>query len=215
MKELDINDDLLNSIKFNFDPFPHVIIDNFYTNYEYEMVLKELDFLFVEGKLLPPGKHHAPISTTTTHKALRLETVYAMEEISNILFYSKKTTNTVLVNTIIDKFPSFKQLRGINKWITKVRYYFDGEGYLPHTDLPFSFLTFWYHYKEPKKYTGGELYFPEYGDYTVDCDNNRLVIVPSYVMHGVKQVNVSEKDYWSGSGRFCISQFLIIETNNH
>lgn len=211
MKDFDVSQEFLSSIKFFHTPFTHVIIDNFYNEYEYKMILKELDFLFVEGKLLPPGLHHAPTLTTTTHKALRLEYAYTMQEISNILFYSKKTTNLNLVNTIISQFPSFKQLKGINKWITKVRYYFDGEGYAPHTDLPFSFLTFWYHYKEPKKYTGGELYFPEYNDYTIDCSNNRMIIVPSYPMHGVRPVKVSNEDYWSGSGRFCISQFLMIE----
>jgi hypothetical protein len=211
MNNIEVGHELLQRVNFIPYPFPHIIIDDFYNEHEYNMILKELDFLFVEGKLLPPGKHHAPSLTTTTHKALMLELAYAMPEISNILYYSKKTTDINLVNLIISQFDSFKQLKAINKWITKVRYYFDGEGYLPHTDIPWSFLTFWYHYKEPKKYSGGELYFTEYDNYTIECNNNRLIIVPSYPTHAVNPVNVSNEDYWSGLGRFCISQFLSVE----
>jgi len=213
MKEIEIDLNFYERVNCILNPFPHVIIDEFYNEYEFQMILKELDFLFVEGKLLPPGIHHAPAhSRGTTHQALRLESVYAMQEISNILHFSKKTTDKKLASLITLKIPSFKQLNVISKWATKVRYYFDGEGYLPHADLRHSFLTFWYHHKEPKKYTGGEVYFPEYGDYSIEPKNNRMVIVPSYATHGVHSVKIeSEEDYWNGNGRFCISQFMRAE----
>ena len=58
--------------------------------------------------------------------------------------------------------------------------------YNPHTDKGFQFLAFSYFYKEPKKFEGGQLYFPKY-DYEVPCDNNSMIIFPGWVEHGVRE----------------------------
>lgn len=201
---------LLQNTKILLEPFPHVIINNFFEEHEYNLILKELYFFFESDKFLEPGRHHA---FGTESKALCLEKVYTNPEFSNILTHTKKTTNVDLVNYICDNISSFAQLPIINSWSTKVRYYHDKEGYIPHKDLHYSFLTFWYHHKEPKKFQGGELYFPSYNDYTVDCSNNKLIMIPSYVEHAVREVHIENEDYYNGSGRFCISQFLKIVTN--
>ena len=95
----------------------------------------------------------------------------------------------------------------VNNDCTKVRYYHNGEYYEPHTDRSIQFLGFTYFYKEPKKFTGGELYFPKY-DYEFDCENNSLIMFPGWVEHGVTEVKIQDSDYYDGQGRYAITSFF-------
>ena len=97
--------------------------------------------------------------------------------------------------------------RYANYDITKVRYYHDEEYYDPHTDRPFHFLAFSYFYKEPKKFTGGEVFFPKH-EYEYPCYNNSMIIFPGWVAHGVRKVSIKDSDYYDGYGRYCISSFF-------
>ena len=94
-----------------------------------------------------------------------------------------------------------------NTDITKVRYYHDKEYYKPHTDMAYQFLSFSYFYREPKKFTGGELIFPKH-DYEYSSENNSMIIFPGWVEHGVKEVSIDNSDYYDGYGRYCISNFF-------
>ena len=89
----------------------------------------------------------------------------------------------------------------------KVRYYHDGEYYDAHTDKSMQFLAFYYINKEPKKYTGGEVYFPKY-DYEYGCDNNSIIVFPGWVKHGVKKVSIEDSAYDEGYGRYAITTFF-------
>ena len=91
--------------------------------------------------------------------------------------------------------------------VTKIRYYHDKEYYKPHIDTYFQYLAFSYFYKEPKKFSGGELYFPQY-DYDYSCENNSMIIFPGWVAHGVTEVSIDKSDYYEGYGRYCISSFF-------
>ena len=112
---------------------------------------------------------------------------------------------------VLDKFSEIHGCCSIanqsNSDITKVRYYHDKEYYDPHTDKGFQFLAFSYFYKEPKKFTGGDLIFPKY-DFKVPCENNTMVVFPGWVEHGVRKVSIENSDYFDGWGRYCISSFL-------
>ena len=70
-----------------------------------------------------------------------------------------------------------------------------------------NFLAFSYFHKEPKKYMGGELYFPQY-DYEFNCENNSTIIFPGWVGHGVKEVSIADSDYFEGYGRYAITSFF-------
>ena len=91
--------------------------------------------------------------------------------------------------------------------VTKARYYHNDEGYEPHTDASTQFLAFSYFYKEPKKFTGGEVFFPSY-DYDYSCDNNSVIILPGWVEHGVRKVKIDDSDYFDGWGRYAITSFF-------
>ena len=88
-----------------------------------------------------------------------------------------------------------------------MRYYHDGDYYEPHTDKTVQFLGFSYFYREPKKFEGGELMFPKY-DYTFDCPNNSLIMMPGWVEHGVTKISIKNSDYFDGYGRYAVTSFF-------
>ena len=190
-------------------PFPHVIVKNFYNAQELELIKEELRFLTYPGKLLFPGVHHGAggLGGLTESKALHLEEAYTIPDISNILKVTKKTFDAPFVTTVVNKWPSFLKFKHVDFTMTKVRYYHNGEGYEPHTDVTRDFLTFSYFHTTPKKFTGGELYFPKH-NYEVDCSDNTFILLPGYIEHAVRKTSIDNDSYWSGNGRYCISQFL-------
>ena len=141
-------------------PFPHLIIENFYNKEELELVWEEFKFLTKPNKLLE-AKDYGGVVTHTNSHALILDEVYSKgyRKLSNILTVNRK----LFTSDILDLFAEIEDCCSIakdcNYDVTKVRYYHDGEYYKPHTDRAFHFLAFSYFNKEPKKFSGGELYF--------------------------------------------------------
>ena len=196
-------------------PFPHMIIDNFYNEEELELIWEELKFYTKPGKLLE-AKDYGGVVGYTNAKALMLDSVYRNYSdndgvnyriLSNILTVNRK----LFTSGVLDTFATIHDCCSIanqsNSDTTKIRYYHDGEGYDPHTDKGFQFLAFSYFYKEPKKFTGGQLYFPKY-NYEIPCDNNSMVIFPGWVEHGVREVSIENSDYFDGWGRYAITSFF-------
>ena len=160
------------------NPFPLMVVDNFYNEEELNLIWEELNFYTRPEKLLS-AEGYGGIVDRTNAKALLLSEIHGCCSIAN----------------------------ESNHDITKVRYYHDGEYYDPHTDKGFQFLAFSYFYKEPKKFTGGDLVFPKY-DFKLPCENNSMVIFPGWVEHGVRKVTIDNSDYFDGWGRYCISSFF-------
>ena len=200
-------------------PFPHLIVENFYNEEELSLIWEELDFYTKPGKLLPTV-NYGGVSRKTNASALFLDAVYRSEgegrpdyrKLSNILTVTRKIFNTDIIEVLSQSDISCRTFTENNSDATKVRYYHNGEYYKPHTDVTCLFLVFTYFYKEPKKFTGGELYFPPY-DYEFPCPNNSLIIIPGYVEHGVRKVKIQDSDYFDGYGRYCISSFASIKSN--
>ena len=149
------------------DPFPHMIVENFYNDDELKLIWEELDFYTKDGKLFD--------------------------------------------SAVLDAFSSVHDCCSIAKFCnhdtTKVRYYHDGDFYEPHTDNFFQYLAFSYFYREPKRFDGGELFFPKY-NYSFKCDNNSLIMMPAWVEHGVTKVSIKDSDYYDGYGRYAITSFF-------
>ena len=200
-------------------PFPHLIVENFYNEEELSLIWEELDFYTKPGKLLSTI-NYGGVSEKTNASALFLDAVYRREgegrpdyrKLSNILTVTRKIFNTDIIDVLSQSDISCRTFTENNSDATKVRYYHNGEYYKPHTDVTCLFLVFTYFYREPKKFTGGELYFPPY-DYEFSCPNNSLIIIPGYVQHGVRKVKIQDSDYFEGYGRYCISTFARIESD--
>ena len=195
-------------------PFPHLILDNFYNEDELELIWQELNFYTLPNKLLPAKKFGGVVGKTES-KGIILDSLYKnysekninYRNISNILTVNRKLFTSGVLDVFADIHDCCRTANMSNNDTTKVRYYHDGEGYEPHTDKGYQFLAFSYFYREPKKFTGGELFFPHY-DYELPCDNNSMIIFPGWVEHGVREVSISDSEYFEGYGRYAITSFF-------
>tara|TARA_Y100000385_G_C13084112_1_gene635513 strand:+ start:1927 stop:2595 length:669 start_codon:yes stop_codon:yes gene_type:complete len=203
------------SALLNEFPFPHIIFKNFYNDEELKLIWEELNFYTKPGKLLN-AENYGGVVGYTNAKALMLDSIYIdhtesgganYRTLSNILKVNRKIFDSSVTGAFASIHDSCCLATKSNRDTTKVRYYHDGEYYDPHTDKTMMFLAFSYFYKEPKKFSGGELYFPKY-DYEISCENNSLIMFPGWVEHGVKKVSIEDSDYFDGYGRYSITSFF-------
>ena len=208
------NTNTIGNVKAYKEPFPHLIVEDFYDEKELELIWEELNFYTKPGKLLE-AKDYGGVENRTNAKALSLDSLYVKlnggpnyRNISNILNVNRK----LFTCGVLNKYASIHECCNLqyNSDSTKIRYYHDGEYYGPHTDSCFQTLAFSYFYKEPKAFTGGELYFPKH-NYEYSCNNNSMIILPSWVQHAVNKVKIKESDYYAGLGRYAITSFLFTQ----
>ena len=189
------------------EPFPHLIVKNFYNEQELELVWEELKFFTKPGKLLE-AKDYGGIPDRTNSLAVHLDSVFVNHrQMSNILTVNRKLFKSDILYEFGKIHDCCSIAKDCNNDITKLRYYHNDNYYEPHTDRTMQFLGFSYFYKEPKKFEGGELLFPKY-EYTVPCDNNSIIIMPGWVEHAVSKVSIEESDYYDGWGRYAITSFF-------
>lgn len=198
------------------EPFPLMVVNNFYNQQELDLIWKELDFYTAPNKLVS-AENYGGVVGYTNAKALILDDLYRNYEsdkkgvdyrnISNILTVNRKLFECGVLDTFASIHGCVSIANKTNHDITKVRYYHDGQYYDPHTDKSTMFLAFSYFYKEPKKFVGGDLEFPKY-DFKLPCTNNSIVIFPGWVEHGVRKVKIKNSDYYDGWGRYAITSFF-------
>ena len=201
---------MIDNYKVYKEPFPHLIIENLYDEEELELIWKELDFYTYPGKLLEAKNFGGVVDKTNSH-AIILDELYnpsAIGVVSNIMRINQE--NKEYFADYAEKFSKIHDCcsgtLGWNKSTTKVRYYHNGEYYEPHRDTYYIWLLFTYFYKEPKKFTGGDLFFPDY-DYEYNCNHNSAILIPGWVKHGVREVKIDNSDYYDGYGRYAVTIF--------
>ena len=190
------------------DPFPHMIVKNFYNESELKLIWEELDFYTKDGKLFDAHEFGGVVDKTNS-KAIWLDKVFDKKyrNLSNILKVNRKLFDSAVLGAFSSIHDCCSIAKFCNYDVTKVRYYHDGDYYEPHTDKTVQFLGFSYFFREPKMFKGGELVFPKY-DYTFSCDNNSLIMMPGWVEHGVSKVSINDSDYFDGYGRYAITSFF-------
>ena len=203
------------------EPFPLMVVNNFYNQQELDLIWKELDFYTAPNKLVV-AENYGGVVGYTNAKALILDDLYRNYEsdekgvdyrnISNILTVNRKLFECGVLDTFANIHGCVSIANKTNHDITKVRYYHDGEYYDPHTDKSTMFLAFSYFYREPKKFVGGDLEFPKY-EFKLPCTNNSMVIFPGWVEHGVRKVKIKDSDYYDGWGRYAITSFFSCRDN--
>lgn len=192
-------------------PFPHLIVENMYNDEELKLIWEELEFLNKPNKFQNPENYGCAAEIVgdqkkyiSNAKALNLDSVYSSRNFSNILTLNRKLFNYRYIYSNLD--PNYVKFSCSNYDITKIRYYHNGEYYEPHKDIIYDTLACTYFHKYPQKFVGGELVFPQH-NYQIECKNNLCVIFPAYFLHAVNLVSISNNDYYSGFGRYCMSQF--------
>jgi Rps23 Pro-64 3,4-dihydroxylase Tpa1-like proline 4-hydroxylase len=190
------------------EPFPHLIIEDFYNANELKLIWRELDFLTSPNKLLPANFN---ASIEANHLSVVLDHVYSNHSISDILTINRKALSKEILDSFVELNPLLAHVNSVNKYSTKIKYYENYNGYKKHQDnARFTALT--YFYKEPKAFEGGDLYFNDF-DYTIKLKNNMLVLFVGALWHESLPVSLKQDGHITGNGKYTMTQFLNIDEN--
>jgi len=192
------------------DKIPYMIIDNYYDEQELRLIWEELDFLSYPHKLKRATKDSGGAIDIKTDELLKknfhryIDQIYIERELSNILTVNRKLYDDDY--KILKHHPNwFFQNIQLNKDYTQVGYYEDNDCYGEHRDSSTVTALTWL-YKEPKKFTGGDLFLSS-DKIKIDCINNRTLIFPSIIPHSVNEIHMSQESQGRRLGRYVISQF--------
>lgn len=194
------------------EPFPYILIDDFYDQSELDLIWEELDYLCNPKRM---GRSSVETGAATNVLSdgsvvsikntwdMFLDSFFTSRDSSNILEVNRK-----LLRQIINNHPHwlFNHVDALNEDTTQILYYENNDEYKPHRDLARLTAITWF-YREPKKFTGGNLRFPRF-DIEIECKHNRVIVFPGSIHHGVDKVSMEEKDMGKKLGRFAMSQFL-------
>jgi len=187
--------------QFLMSPFPHVLIEDFFTPGELKTVWDETGRL--DPHLLPPE-----FSGTARHQGtgrpLKFNSgIFLTDAMPNseIISFSRRHIFNELVDQVDCPWWN-SQWRMCNSQAWMLSRYMHGQYYNAHVDLSQFTLLVWY-YKEPKPFTGGDLIFADYDNYTIPCNNNTGIIFYGPMRHEVPPVQ--------GTGRYCLTCFTGVQ----
>ena len=213
------------NVEYYNDGYPYIVIDDLYSYDQLDLIWREIDFLIDGDKLDYPEKTSSARDSgglKKKNKGVFLGDVYSD---SNICQCNKK---------IFKEFPEimlgsdswfFSRLGSspsiINDCQSLLSYYDEGDYYKPHWDLARVTMCTWL-YKEPKGFYGGDFILnPKetdlsnemYPTKTIELKNNRSVIFPGMILHGVTPVKMNKQfaNTKFDVGRFTITNFLTTE----
>lgn len=196
-------------VEFVKAPFPHVLIKNTFDKNKYDQIYNEIIELLPQTT--SPEKTGA-LPNTKKGNGCFVDYIPAYStdrSRSKILTYTKELFSNKVIEVMQKDECLFKYYYSATTcdW-TLLQSYDDGDYYDPHIDIAlFTCITLVY--KEPKKYTDGELVFPQF-EYNPKIENNQTIIFPSRIQHKVTPVNKKIKDI--KFNRFTITKFLHYDT---
>lgn len=185
-----------------------LVIDNFYSPEEEKLIWEELDFhreaFYLDKKGVALDKDKTPVANLFR---IYLDDIYRdKREHSNILKCYSKILSKENMERYKNTTQSGRTLEVTNIDWSQVSYYEDGNDYAEHFDQFMHSCLIWF-FREPKKFTGGDLTFTETQE-IVPCKHNRMILFPSYLLHKVDVVKMHEKYLGQGLGRFCLTHFF-------
>lgn len=195
------------------DKASFITFEDIFNDIELKSIWKEADFLCDENKMMDPEKTGSATNDgiiIKRNKGIWITNLYS-REISNYLSLYKKGLNEIYKErdnlTKIDI--NLKLFFQTNYDSTLLSYYEDQDYYHPHVDKASYTYVFWL-YKTPKRFSGGDLTFPEL-NYKVTAKSNMAVLFPSWIDHEVDKIEMYDKmDRFNSNGRFCFSTFFHI-----
>lgn len=195
-----------------------IIIDNFYNEEQLKEIKDELVFLTKPSIMVDDkDKLEAAVDTDgnfiTTKSGVWVDQVFRDWKHSALIRcpmenFSKKEA--------IEKILSYNSMYNLfyhcNVRNHLLSYYENAGYYSKHTDSAvFTILN--YFHKEPKNFSGGDITLYSRGETkkaTIETKDNRVVIIPSCVIHEVSTIDMTSKKL-SGDGRYCCSIFLTVQ----
>ena len=172
------------------DPFPYLKIENLYTEEELYLIADELIFLNHKSKLEDPeftgSAEDSSGNALKENRGLFLDDLYKRREISNILSVNRKIFKKEYLEAYASLSFGYKSILECNHDATLISYYENGGYYKPHKDTASHTALTWF-FETPKRFEGGDLFFPEY-DEKIEIQQNMVVIFPSFVSYLSKKI---------------------------
>ena len=201
------------NVSYYDEKFPYLIIDEMFDPLEMDLIWEELDFLCYDDKLLDPiqgGSAEENGVILKNNKTIFLDETYTKPTFSNILSVNPKVQQLMLDVRMAERsnkdFSWYYSNLIVNDYNTMISYYENAEEYKSHIDEGFITALTWF-YREPKKFTGGDLHFDSY-DKTIEVKHNRTAIFPAFIRHSVDEVKMKNTDTGKKNGRWCMAQFF-------
>ena len=191
--------------------FPYLIVDNLYSKKEQKLIWEELIFHKdnfqldhkAGGEGVARDKNNKPLANS--HRLYLDELYNGNRQDSNILNLYTKIISPEVKEAYRQTTPSWVTFEITNKDCSQVSYYENEGDYKEHFDKYMHTCLIWF-YKEPKRFTGGDLTFTQ-SKKIVECKHNRMVLFPSYYLHAVDEVSMEYKYRGKGLGRYCLTHF--------
>ena len=189
--------------------FPYLKIKNLYSERETYLIWKEIEFLSINNKLEPPQKTGQSDPNAKKNSGIFIDDVYTERKFSDILQINRK----IFSKEITEKYKNLSffgnYFLNINLDYTLLQYYENDEFYKSHMDQSVITTITWF-FKEPKKFIGGDLLFPNYNE-LIKIENNLTVIFPSCIHHEVIPIKMEKRFTNMGLGRYSLSNFAHIK----
>ena len=184
--------------------FPILIIEDFYSNEELEIIMKEINIL--EYFSLPPdqtGTAYRDGKAIKQNMGIFLDYLFLENRAqSKILSINRKIFDKNIVQLLIQKNIIWSLFEIVNLDVTLLSYYSNKDHYGSHED--FSPITVLSYFLRDNDFTGGQLYFPQ-ANLEIQIKHNMCITMIGSLRHQVMPIISNNKNY---SQRVCMSQFL-------
>ena len=192
--------------------FPYIVIDDIYDEKELSLINTELNFIVQPYKYTDDAKEYGAkyddgVTSKVNNYSIWLDDVYNNRIHSDILRINRKIFDSNIYSLSSSwHMKRFFEISNYDK--TLISYYDNGGFYDYHSDQAAYTAITWF-YKEPKKFSGGDLSLRyENESYTIECMNNRTLVFPSMIEHSVSEIIMEDKDSNKGNGRYSMIQFV-------
>ena len=210
--------------------YPYIVVDDFYDDNELDLIWRELIFLMDGDKLDYPDRTGGAGSINKKNKGVFLKKnkgvflneVFNDVRYSNIIQCNKKIIENFSELTHGSKswswfFSCFGSTPSLlDEYNTLISYYEGDDYYKPHWDTARITMCTWL-YKEPKSFSGGDFILNAKTEHehllnhthppqTIKVKNNRMIIFPGMIPHGVTPLKMNTQS--DCMGRFTISNFF-------
>ncbi len=204
------------NITVSNEEFPYILVDNFYDASELKEIWEELDYLCHPRRMarssIENGAAWIGEDQLKYSWSMWLDDFFGPnKEKSNILCTNRKLFADM---NMFQNHPhwAMNDVFSFQSYSTQIAYYEDNDEYKVHRDSAKLTCLTWF-YREPKRYTGGNLRFPMW-DIEIESKHNRVICFPSSVPHQVTKVSMEEKYRGKKLGRFVMTQFLDLAKNS-
>ena len=186
-----------------------VLLENFFTEEEYETMWSELEFL-CEDDMLVDSRNAGGAKDPETGQLLRVNRGVPIESVmdagnSDIVRLTRLIFEKQVVENLCSIHEMYHYLSYPTKEFNLVNHYMGGHKYDYHRDscVITAITLFW---KQPKLFTGGDLSFKFV---TPNMKPRDVLLFPSYLLHAVSDVQLNDGvEPENMNGRISVSKFI-------